>query len=307
MIKMTRRRVVIVLALISGISGELLAAFSMTRIAGPVAEVGGKLGFPAGGTQTLLDLRWTLFAVVSVAAWTGAVLWTSPNRRDQLRGMPINVVAAALAGVTIGLDHAIHADPDPRWRLAAFVVGVAIAMFSSVMVHVIAKMTVTTTAGATSRRIVRARKPSRRRVRRTLAWAVSMLTAVPLRARFAARRAVPAPATAGGSGGTGPDTETRDDDRRDDDTDDRERSDETDDETDDDRDDRDDAPPSITARQAARDWARQNWRPDLRPADVFHAMQKTPTPIVRQEGKRVIDWAKTQSWTQGSNGQEGTG
>lgn len=137
--RITRRQVVTALAVISGLAGELLAAVSMTRIAGPVTEVGGKLGFPVDGW---LDLRWTLFAVVSVAGWAGAVLWTSPVARHRRRGAPINVFASALAGVAVGLDHAVHADPAGAWRYVAFGVGVAICLFSSVMVHLISHMAV---------------------------------------------------------------------------------------------------------------------------------------------------------------------
>lgn len=147
--KITRRGIVIVLAIASGLAGEVLAAVSMTRIAGPAAEIGGKLGFPAGGADVTgdiggLDLRWTLFAVVSVAGWAGAVLWTSARAGERRMGAPINVIAAALAGTAVGLDHAVHAADslpgEPSWKLIAFCIGLAIPLFSSWMVHVIAHM-----------------------------------------------------------------------------------------------------------------------------------------------------------------------
>lgn len=133
---MSRRHMVVLLAVASGLAGEILAATSMTRIAGPVDVAGGRLGFPGGADG--LDLRWTLFAVVSIAGWAGAVLWTSNRARDRKWGAPINVGAGVLAGIAIGLDHVVHADPALAWRLVAFFVGLAVPLFSSLMIHTIA-------------------------------------------------------------------------------------------------------------------------------------------------------------------------
>lgn len=131
---MQRRHPIIALALVAGVSGELLAAVSMTRIAGPVAveagQVTGLLGFP-------YELRWTLFAVVSVAGWVGAILWTSSEADARRRGPWLNLPAATLAGVIVGADHAGHAGPG--WAaLGSFLLGPAITLTSSLMLHVIA-------------------------------------------------------------------------------------------------------------------------------------------------------------------------
>lgn len=150
--KPNRRGVVITLALFSGIAGELVAAASMTRIAGPAEAVGGRLGFP-------VDLRWTLFAVVSIAGWVGAILWTSTRARDKRAGCRVNVVASALAGTAVGLDHLVHASPVLTWRAVAFCVGMAMPLFSTVMVHLIAGM-VADQPGASRARGSRSSAPS---------------------------------------------------------------------------------------------------------------------------------------------------
>lgn len=141
--RITERHVVIALAVLAGVSGELLAAVSMTRIAGPaIVEAGqtaGALGFPYA-------LRWTLFAVVSVAGWVGAVLWTSDNPGNRPLGRLLNLPAALIAGVFVGLDHAQHAPvPEPwqavgPWQALAFIAGPLITLVSSAMLHVIAKL-----------------------------------------------------------------------------------------------------------------------------------------------------------------------
>jgi hypothetical protein len=128
-------RLIIALAAIAGVCGELLAAVSMTRIAGPVlVEAGqtvGRLGFPYG-------LRWTLFAVISVAGWVGALLWTSSDAADRKVGPWLNLPAATGAGLVVGLDHSVHAAPGP-WTVVAFVLGPAITLTSSALLHVIAR------------------------------------------------------------------------------------------------------------------------------------------------------------------------
>lgn len=134
---MRRHHVIIALAALAGLLGELLAAVSTTRIAGPVAvelgQVAGRLGFP-------YDLRWTLFGVISVAGWVGAILWTSSDRRDRRVGPWLNLPASTGAGVIVGLDHATHADPSGAWPVLAFLIGPAITLTSSAMLHVISRM-----------------------------------------------------------------------------------------------------------------------------------------------------------------------
>lgn len=132
---MRRRTLIILLAAVAGVCGELLAAVSTTRIAGPVLVAAGQdaghLGFP-------YELRWTLFAVISVAGWVGALLWTSPERADRRIGPWLNLPAATGAGLVVGLDHTVHAAPG-GWQVLAFAIGPAITLTSSALLHVIAR------------------------------------------------------------------------------------------------------------------------------------------------------------------------
>lgn len=255
---MTRRHVVVVLALLSGLAGELLAAVSMTRIAGPVGELGGKLGFPADGA---LDLRWTLFAVVSVAGWAGAVLWTSPHKRDRRRGAPINVVAATLAGTAVGLDHAVHADPADHWRTVAFLAGLAIPLFSSVMVHLIAHMTAEAPA-------VR-----RHRTRPALAWlraVAARIRALRLPRRVDASTSAPPPAERDPE--VHPDPEAPAEPEPDAEP--------------------DDAPPAVAPRAWARRWLRSHYRPGMEPAALRTAAETAGVAMSRQEASRCMAEAR---------------
>ncbi len=257
---MTRRHVVVALALLSGLAGELLAAVSMTRIAGPVGELGGKLGFPADGA---LDLRWTLFAVVSVAGWAGAVLWTSPHRRDRRRGAPINVVAATLAGTAVGLDHAVHADPAEHWRTVAFLAGLAIPLFSSVMVHLIAHMT----ADAPAAR--------RHRTHPALAWlraVAARIRALRLPHRGTATTPAPPPPPAERDPEVHPDPEPP-----------AEPEPESDD---------DPEPPAVAPRAWARRWLRSHYRPGMEPAALRTAAEDAGVAMSRQEASRCMAEAR---------------